>query len=91
MANLGFIGLGIMGKPMAGRLVAAGHDVSLHSRSGVPHELIEKGGRPVECVSLANSVASTTRSTACAKNPALVTRPTANATASSASSDSSGR
>jgi 2-hydroxy-3-oxopropionate reductase len=46
MANLGFIGLGIMGKPMAGRLIAAGHDVYLHSRSGVPRELTEKGGRP---------------------------------------------
>jgi 2-hydroxy-3-oxopropionate reductase len=46
MANLGFIGLGIMGKPMAGRLIVAGHDLFLHSRSGVPHELIEKGGRP---------------------------------------------
>jgi 2-hydroxy-3-oxopropionate reductase len=46
MANLGFIGLGIMGKPMAGRLVEAGHDVYLSSRSGVPAELVEKGGRP---------------------------------------------
>ena len=46
MANLGFVGLGIMGKPMAGRLIEAGHEVYLHSRSGVPHELIEKGGSP---------------------------------------------
>jgi 2-hydroxy-3-oxopropionate reductase len=45
MAKLGFIGLGIMGKPMAGHLVAAGHEVWLHSRSGVPAELTEKGGR----------------------------------------------
>ena len=27
MANLGFIGLGIMGKPMAQHLIAAGHTV----------------------------------------------------------------
>jgi 2-hydroxy-3-oxopropionate reductase len=46
MANLGFVGLGIMGKPMAGRLIAAGHDLFLHSRSGVPRELTENGGRP---------------------------------------------
>ena len=46
MAQLGFVGLGIMGKPMAGHLMAAGHEVSLHSRSGVPQELKEKGGKP---------------------------------------------
>ncbi|MDP3879963.1 MAG: 2-hydroxy-3-oxopropionate reductase [Dehalococcoidales bacterium] len=33
MANLGFIGLGIMGKPMAGHLLAAGHTVHVHNRS----------------------------------------------------------
>src|SRR5919202_5044252 len=43
--NLGFIGLGVMGRPMAGHLIAAGHDVFLHSRSGVPRELTEKGGQ----------------------------------------------
>jgi 2-hydroxy-3-oxopropionate reductase len=46
MAKLGFIGLGIMGKPMAGHLVAAGHEVFLNSRSGVPPELQDKGGKP---------------------------------------------
>jgi len=30
MANLGFIGLGIMGKPMAGHLVKAGHTLFVH-------------------------------------------------------------
>jgi 2-hydroxy-3-oxopropionate reductase len=45
VAKLGFIGLGIMGKPMAGHLSAAGHEMSLHSRSGVPPELKEKGGK----------------------------------------------
>ena len=43
MAKLGFIGLGIMGKPMAGHLIAAGHEVFLSSRSGVPQELKDKG------------------------------------------------
>jgi 2-hydroxy-3-oxopropionate reductase len=45
MAKLGFIGLGIMGKPMAGHLIAARHEVWLHSRSGVPKELTDQGGR----------------------------------------------
>jgi len=43
VAKLGFIGLGIMGKPMAGHLIAAGHEVFLSSRSGVPQELKDKG------------------------------------------------
>ncbi len=43
--NLGFIGLGVMGRPMAGHLAAAGHTVSLHTRSGVPRELLDAGGR----------------------------------------------
>jgi 2-hydroxy-3-oxopropionate reductase len=46
VAKLGFIGLGIMGKPMAGHLIAAGHELFLYSRSGVPEELKEKGGKP---------------------------------------------
>lgn len=41
--KLGFIGLGIMGKPMAGHLIAGGHEVYLHSRSGVPAELAARG------------------------------------------------
>lgn len=42
--NIGFIGLGIMGKPMASRLLQCGYPVFLHSRSGVPDELISAGG-----------------------------------------------
>ena len=42
--NLGFIGLGIMGRPMAGHLMAAGHKLFLNTRSGVPLEMVEKGG-----------------------------------------------
>lgn len=45
MANIGFIGLGIMGKPMANHLIRGGHQLFLHSRSGVPESLIEQGGR----------------------------------------------
>jgi 2-hydroxy-3-oxopropionate reductase len=46
MSNIGFIGLGIMGKPMAGNLIKGGHSLFLHSRSGVPQELITSGGKP---------------------------------------------
>ena len=34
MTNVGFIGLGIMGRPMAENLMAAGHTLFLQSRSG---------------------------------------------------------
>jgi len=44
MTNVGFIGLGIMGRPMAQNLIAAGHTLFLHSRSGVPDELTAAGG-----------------------------------------------
>lgn len=44
MSKVGFIGVGIMGAPMAGHLIAGGHDVYLHSRSGVPAHLTEAGG-----------------------------------------------
>ena len=44
MHKLGFIGLGIMGAPMAQHLLAAGHQVFLHSRSGVAATLLGAGG-----------------------------------------------
>ena len=37
--KLGFVGLGIMGAPMAGHLVNAGHEVFINTRSKVPQEL----------------------------------------------------
>jgi 2-hydroxy-3-oxopropionate reductase len=44
MAKLGFIGLGIMGKPMAGHLLAAGHTVHIYDVSPEPvKELASKG------------------------------------------------
>jgi 2-hydroxy-3-oxopropionate reductase len=45
MANIGFIGLGIMGKPMASHLIKGGHTLFLSSRSGVPQELTAAGGK----------------------------------------------
>ena len=47
MAKLGFIGLGIMGAPMAGHLINAGHTLYLNTRSKIPSKLLENGG--IEC------------------------------------------
>ena len=41
--KLGFIGLGIMGAPMAGHLRVAGHTLFVHTRSQVPEPLIAAG------------------------------------------------
>ena len=44
--HIGFIGLGAMGKPMAGHLVAKGYRVTVHSRSQGPvDELVAAGAR----------------------------------------------
>jgi 2-hydroxy-3-oxopropionate reductase len=44
--HIGFIGLGAMGKPMAGHLVAKGYRVTVHSRSQGPvDELVGAGAR----------------------------------------------
>ena len=51
MENIGFIGLGIMGAPMAGHLIAAGYKTFLFSRSGVPQALTAAGG--IACTSAA--------------------------------------
>jgi 2-hydroxy-3-oxopropionate reductase len=42
--NVGFIGLGIMGAPMAGHLLKGGHTLFLNTRSGVPAAMTEAGG-----------------------------------------------
>jgi len=44
MSNVGFIGLGIMGRPMAGHLQAAGHALFLHTIGPMPEELVAGGG-----------------------------------------------
>jgi 2-hydroxy-3-oxopropionate reductase len=46
--NVGFIGLGIMGKPMAGHLIAGGHTLFLKTRRAVPDELVAAGGTACE-------------------------------------------
>ena len=41
--KLGFVGLGIMGAPMAGHLRAAGHELFVNTRSTVPKALLDSG------------------------------------------------
>ncbi|MCU0773300.1 MAG: 2-hydroxy-3-oxopropionate reductase [Ideonella sp.] len=41
--KLGFIGLGIMGAPMCGHLIKAGHQLFVNTRSKVPAEIAETG------------------------------------------------
>jgi 2-hydroxy-3-oxopropionate reductase len=47
--KLGFVGLGIMGAPMAGHLVNAGHQVFINTRSKVPEALASSSA--VQCSS----------------------------------------
>jgi len=47
--KLGFVGLGIMGAPMAGQLVKAGHEVFIATRSKVPQELASSAA--IQCAS----------------------------------------
>ncbi len=49
--KLGFIGLGIMGSPMAGHLRAAGHDLFIATRSKLPQALVDAGA--VACANAA--------------------------------------
>jgi 2-hydroxy-3-oxopropionate reductase len=50
VSKLGFVGLGVMGRPMAANLMKGGHVVHLHSRSGVPPEVAAQQGA-VACAS----------------------------------------
>jgi 2-hydroxy-3-oxopropionate reductase len=43
MSNLGFIGLGTMGTPMAGHLQTGGHQLFVHTRSAVPEQVKSAG------------------------------------------------
>jgi 2-hydroxy-3-oxopropionate reductase len=49
MERIGFIGLGIMGKPMAGNLIAAGYSLTAHNRGSDPvAELAARGATAAE-------------------------------------------
>jgi 2-hydroxy-3-oxopropionate reductase len=43
--TLGWIGLGIMGAPMCGHLIAAGYTMTVHTRSKVPEAIAAAGSR----------------------------------------------
>ncbi len=47
MANIGFIGLGIMGTPMAANLIKGGHRLVVQTRSKVPQSLLDAGATAV--------------------------------------------
>ena len=47
--NIGFIGLGIMGTPMAGHLLAAGHQLFVHTLGKMPASIAES--RATQCTS----------------------------------------
>ena len=40
MSKVGFIGMGIMGRPMSLNLIRGGHELYVHSRHGAPQELV---------------------------------------------------
>ncbi|HEY5680519.1 MAG TPA: NAD(P)-dependent oxidoreductase [Pseudomonadales bacterium] len=50
MGNVGFVGLGVMGYPMAGHLARAGYNVRVYNRTGAKSErwVTEHGGSRVE-------------------------------------------
>jgi len=45
MSKVGFVGLGIMGTPMAEHLIKAGHEVFLFSIPSIPESLVQAGGK----------------------------------------------
>ncbi len=44
--KVGFIGLGIMGRPMAGHLIAGGHTLHVHDIAALPDDLVKGGAVP---------------------------------------------
>ena len=48
MAKVGFIGLGIMGAPMAINLLKGGHELFVHTRSQAPKSVVEAGATVCE-------------------------------------------
>lgn len=57
--KIGFIGLGVMGRPMAGHLIAAGHDVFLHRVRDVSQHLVEAGGKALDSAKAVAEAADT--------------------------------
>jgi 2-hydroxy-3-oxopropionate reductase len=55
--EIGFIGLGVMGRPMAGHLIAAGHSVHLHRVKDSAKPLLEAGGKAADSAAAVASAA----------------------------------
>ncbi|MBB3950105.1 2-hydroxy-3-oxopropionate reductase [Aureimonas jatrophae] len=51
--RIAFIGLGVMGRPMAGHLLAAGHELALHRVKEASRFLVEAGGRAADSAAAA--------------------------------------
>jgi 2-hydroxy-3-oxopropionate reductase len=45
MSKIGFVGLGIMGTPMAEHLIKGGHELYLYSIPSIPPSLVQAGGK----------------------------------------------
>jgi 2-hydroxy-3-oxopropionate reductase len=45
MSKIGFVGLGIMGTPMADHLIKGGHELYLYSIPSIPASLVQAGGK----------------------------------------------
>ena len=46
--KIGFIGLGLMGRPMAAHLIDAGHELFLHRVKSISQDLVAKGGKALD-------------------------------------------
>ena len=65
--KLGFIGLGIMGAPMCGHLIAAGHQLFIHTRSKLPAALAESSA--TQCTTALGHTARRHRLSDAARHP----------------------
>ncbi|MBJ6985799.1 2-hydroxy-3-oxopropionate reductase [Devosia sp. MC521] len=57
--KIGFIGLGVMGRPMAGHLIAAGHTLYLHRVKEVSEHLVEAGAIALQSASAVAAASDT--------------------------------
>ncbi len=67
--RIGFIGLGIMGKPMARNLLAAGFPVAVHSRGQGPVDEVVAAGAVRADGPASVAAAATSRSRCCPTRP----------------------
>ena len=65
--RIGFIGLGVMGRPMAGHLLAKGYSLVVHSRSRGPVDALVSPPEPAQRIPLPTSRDSRTSSSRCCR------------------------